>query len=171
MKKIFQIIATILASLIQISFLSLFPNLLFLNLILAIGILLLFYDSHFLYIFLLISGIIIDFYSILPFPIITFSLFIAILFLRILSQNVFTNRSLYSLFLMGIIGTIIYNIILIIFVYLTYLLRLSDFSFLFDKELIYNIIWQVFACLLFLTGAWFFISFLKSRFKKTFLNV
>ena len=124
MNKIIKIILTILTPIIQISFFSTQNILTHLNLILCLSALLLFFNSRFLIYFIIITGVILDIYSILPFPFTTMSLLLTIFFLNLLFKNLLTNRSLYSLILLGIIGTIAYNSILSILTYFAYLFQL-----------------------------------------------
>ena len=187
MNKLIKIILTIIACIIQISFLALFSSLSHLNLILAIAILLLFFQTkvdqpkfglsskrklpnseNFLFYFILISGIILDIYSILPFSIITLSLIATIFLLNILFKNLFTNRSLYSLILLGLIGTIAYNLISIILIYFAYFFKFIEYYAGLNKLFFLNSIWQIIVNILFLIIIWFLSNLFESKFQKTF---
>ena len=168
MNKLIKILLTIIACIIQISFLPTFESLSYLNLILCIAILLLFYQSNFLLYFVIISGIILDIYSILPFSIITIGLIATIFLLNLLFKNLFTNRSLYSLLLLGLIGTITYNLISNILIYLTYLLKLTEYYPEINKLFFLNLTYQIIANLVFLSLIWFLSNLFKHKLQKTF---
>lgn len=57
------------------------------------------------------AGLFLELYSDIFFGIITLSLIITIIGINLLSNNFFTNRSLYSLVILGLAGTIFYNLI------------------------------------------------------------
>jgi cell shape-determining protein MreD len=76
----------------------------------------------------LISGLLLDLYSPLNFGIITLTLFATILIVDALFNNFFTNRSFFSLIILGLSGNLIYNILIIVLNFVCYFLRFSDFS-------------------------------------------
>lgn len=168
MNKIIKIILTILTPIIQISFFSTQNILTHLNLILCLSALLLFFNSRFLIYFIIITGVILDIYSILPFPFTTMSLLLTIFFLNLLFKNLLTNRSLYSLILLGIIGTIAYNSILSILTYFAYLLRLSEYALSLDKFYFHAFLWQLGLNLTFLIIIWSIKNLFQNRLRHTF---
>ena len=188
MSKFLKILVTITACIIHISYLAAFNALSNLNLILAIAILLLFFqpktdqphfslissgkklsvNTNFLFYFILIGGIVLDIYSMLPFPVITLSLIATIFLINILFENLFTNRSLYSLILLGLIGTIAYDLILNILIHLTYLFKFTEYCAELNKLFFLNFIWQIIANILFLTIIWFLSNIFKLKLQKTF---
>jgi len=64
-------------------------------------------------------GLLIDLYSFLPFGFYTINLIIVLLIINFLLTNVFTNKSFYSVLILIILATFFYNLIFIIFSYLT----------------------------------------------------
>ncbi|MFA6593739.1 MAG: hypothetical protein WCT16_00615 [Candidatus Buchananbacteria bacterium] len=63
------------------------------------------------FIFAVVSGIILDIYSGLPFGLTAASLLLAAAAMEILIANIFSNRSFYSLVGLGAIGLVIYRLI------------------------------------------------------------
>jgi len=166
--KIIIIFLSIVAAICQQSFLPQFGFASPLNLILTLAILLLFLDSQFLFYWLIPSALILDIYSILPFPVITLSMLLSFFILKILFKNLFTNRSFYSLTLLTLIGTICYNFFIDIFVYLSYFLKIQDFYPIISKLYFINLFKQFLANTLFLIIVFSIINFLKLRLKRTF---
>lgn len=169
MNKLVKIILIISTPILQLSLFSNLPYLNHLNFILCLAILLLFFSSNFLFYLIFIAGITLDIYSILPFPLITLTLVFSILILRFLFKNLFTNRSLYSLILLGLTGIFFYNLFLTILIYLSYLLKLIDFSPILDKLFFSNLGWQFLANSLFLAIIWTLSNLSKTKLHRTFL--
>jgi len=86
------------------------------------------------------TGLFLELYSALPYGATLFGLVFSIILINLLYENFFTNRSLYSLAILGFIGTIIYNLLLLLFISLFSVFGFS-FSFAFyDIKLLY--LWQ-----------------------------
>lgn len=131
-----------LLTLIQVSFLTTWPvpisslNLVFcvvLFITVMIG-----YEKGLVWSFF--SGLFLSLYSAFPFGSVFLSMVFSVVITDILYKNFFTNRSLYSLAILGFIGTIIYNLILLL---LNALFTVFGFSFSFafyDIGLLY--LWQ-----------------------------
>ena len=178
MSNVLKIIFIIIISIIQLSFISAFNGLAHLDIILSIAIILLFFHSktsqhsgkglNFLSSFVVISGVILDSYSQLPFPVITLSLITSIFLLNILFKNLFTNRSLYSLMLLGLIGTIIYNFVLYVLVYLAYIFKFAKYYPELNKLYFSFALWQIIANIIFLAILWFIFNFFRAKIQKTF---
>ncbi len=60
------------------------------------------------------GGLILEFFSSLPFGLLAGSMILALFSLDFLAREVFTNRSLWALIILGFLGTLIYKIILLI---------------------------------------------------------
>ncbi len=142
MKILIDIIILVALGIVQVSFLStwLFP-INSLNLILSLIIfvtVIVSYKKGLWWAFGL--GIFLELYSALPFGIISLSLFFVVILVNFLFSNIFTNRSFYSLLILGLIGTIFYNLI-IFFLYLILLVTNFDVSF-FNFNFWIDFIWQ-----------------------------
>ncbi|MEI6627400.1 MAG: hypothetical protein WCL61_02290 [bacterium] len=72
-------------------------------------------------------GFLADIYSNLPFGFFMLVYFSTAMILALLHHNFFTNRSMYSLLSLGLIGAVVYNLLFLATSGLFYLLRLSDF--------------------------------------------
>ncbi len=85
-------------------------------------------------------GLFLSFYSAMPYGATLLSLVLSVIITDILYKNFFTNRSLYSLAILGFIGTLVYNFILLIYISIFTIFGFS-FSFAFyDIKLLY--LWQ-----------------------------
>jgi len=90
------------------------------------------------------SGLIIDIYSNLPFGTFMLTMIATATLLEILFYNFFTNRSFYSLIVLSLIGTTIYNIMFLSISGIAYYFGWSDFFagsdyfWRFVKQLIFN---------------------------------
>lgn len=136
------VIFSYLLTLIQVSFLTTWPmpisslNLVFcviLFITVMIG-----YEKGLIWSFF--TGIFLSFYSAFPYGAILVSMVVSVIITDILYKNFFTNRSLYSLAILGFIGTISYNLILLLYISVFTIFGFS-FSFAFyDIRLLY--LWQ-----------------------------
>lgn len=172
MKKFFIIILTIFIAILQLSFLPNLPGLNYLNLILGLVVILLFFESNFLFPFILIAGLILDSYSFPHLPLITVSLGLTAFVLNRLFKNLFTNRSLYSLSLLGLLSVLINNFILSLLIYLSYFLKFLEQSPSLNKNYFIHLFWQTILTFIFLIFTWSIINFYHQRFKHTlFLRI
>ncbi len=106
--------------------------------------------------FALCAGIIIDFFSFLNFGALTLSMLAAVVFINWLFSNFFTNRSFYSLIILGFLGNLIYiaGLLFLNFVFfildtntaLAHFLTLSNF---------FRLLWQILFNVLLLTILFF----------------
>lgn len=137
--KIFNTIIIIFAALFQISFLrnQYFPfNEINVILILVIFISLIDYN-HGLH-WALVASIVLEIYSQYPFGIIFLSYFITFFIIVWLLENFFTNKSFYSFSILGLIGTIVYNLLFLILNQSLSLLNLSDIHIIVDRHYLFS---------------------------------
>ncbi|MFA6526526.1 MAG: hypothetical protein WCT26_03910 [Candidatus Buchananbacteria bacterium] len=118
--------------------------------------------------FTVVIGLLLDVYSGLPFGILTLSLFISGVTLKILFLNFFTNFSFYSLLLLGLIAVILYNAVFIFIIGLIYFIGLSDYLPGFDY--LYKFLWQILTTELIMVAAYYFINSLSRKFKPVFIG-
>ncbi len=115
------------------------------------------------------SGLILDLFSNLPFGSLTLSLLITVSLVNFLSDNFFARRSSYSLALLGIIGTISYEIFILLANLINYFVgqnRLTDFI---NLQSLYNLIWQIFLNLTLLILLLLVINFISRKLRSVFL--
>ena len=60
------------------------------------------------------AGILLDIYTLEPFGVTSISLYLTVIIMNYLFDHFFTNRSYYTLFVLGILGTALFNILLIL---------------------------------------------------------
>lgn len=117
----------------------------------------------------LLSGLLLDIYSLQPFGLISFSYLSAVIIMNFLFNHLFTNRSLYTLILLSLLGTILHNILIliinIIIKFINPLLYTSQFSLVYLQNLflqsVYNVIGVI---LIFIT-----FNYISSKTKSYFL--
>ena len=167
-----SILLTILFSyiltLIQVSFLTTLPvpisslNLVFcvvLFITVMIG-----YEKGLIWAFC--SGIFLSLYTALPYGATLLSLVISVAVTNVLYQNFFTNRSLYSLAILGFIGTLVYNFLLLIYISIFAIFGFA-FSFAFyDIKLLY--LWQPLMNVIILWTIFFIFFITSGRLKNYF---
>ncbi len=107
------------------------------------------------------SGIILDIYFSGTFGIITFSQIFTVIIIKFIFDNFFTNRSLYSLIILGIFAELIYYTIF------------SSINFLFSRiyfiPTLYEILWEIILGAGFLILLFSIINFTSKKFKSVFL--
>lgn len=113
-------------------------------------------------------GLLLDVYSGLPFGILTFSLFISGIALKILFLNFFTNFSFHSLLFLGLIAVVTYNAVFICIIWLIYFVGLSDY--LPSWDYLSKALWQIATTEAILVAAYHFINSLSRKFKPVFLG-
>lgn len=118
--------------------------------------------------FLLMAGAIMDIYSSLPWGIFMASYLFTALILELLFKNFFTNRSFYSLLILGGIGVAVYNLFFLAFSGLLYYLGGSEYFT--DWHYLTAIGWQLAEALIFLALAFWLINYLSQKFKPIFLR-
>ncbi|MFH0853883.1 MAG: hypothetical protein V1891_00085 [bacterium] len=170
LKKSFKILIIIIFSLFQISFINIlfFPfNLLNLILGFMIFISLINYIDG-LY-FLIISSLILELYSPYSFGFLFFVYCATFLIIVWLSLNFLTNKSLYSFFVIALIGILIYNLIFYMANNILFFINSSDFFITFDSYFVSRFGYKVFINLFFLTGAFLFYKLASRKMKTVFL--
>ena len=166
---IIQIISLIILIVVQVSFLTTWPwpvNSLNLILSLAIFLTVIINYSKGLY-FVVGAGLLLELYSSLPFGTTTLSLLITVIAVNLLFSNFFTNRSFYSLIILGLIGTYIYNLLILSLNFLGLIVGLSN-SFL-SLNFGTRFFWQPLFNLLILGIIFFSYNISTGRLKNIFL--
>jgi len=171
LKIIWKSFIVIFLSLLQISFFSLLPwpfnffNL-FLPIIFFITIILDYQQGLW---FAFGGGLIIDLFSFSNFGSITMAIIFAVVAINALFNNFFTNRSFYSLVILGFLGNIFYIIFLLIFNFLFFIFNLPNIlDKFFTADNLYGILWQLFFSVLLLTLLFFIFNFLNKKLKSVF---
>ena len=169
-KYIFWSILVVIAALAQVSFSSsqnlILSNFNFLLAVLVLLVNLARFDK--VIFFLIIGGTILDIYSSVPFGFFLLSYLLVAVILEILFKNFFTNRSFYSLIILGVIAVLFFNGIFLLLSGIAYSLGWSEYftnwSYLAAAG------WQLADSLVFLTAAFFLINYLSKKFKPVFLH-
>lgn len=112
-------------------------------------------------------GIFLELYSALPFGIISLSLFFVVILINFLFSHIFTNRSFYSLLILGLIGTIFYNSVMFLF-YLILLITDFNVSF-FNFNFWLDFIWQPILNVIILSVV-FFTCYISTNRLKIFIS-
>ncbi|OGY45967.1 MAG: hypothetical protein A2663_04590 [Candidatus Buchananbacteria bacterium RIFCSPHIGHO2_01_FULL_46_12] len=155
---------------VQVSFLSTWPSpVSSLNLILTLAIfitVIIDYDQG-LY-WALGGGLFLELYTHLFFGITTLSLILAMILINVLFSNFFTNRSFYSLMILGLIASLTYNLLVLLFQFLLVLFKLSAEPIFFDFK--FQFVWQPFFNLVILAVIFFTFFTFTGRLKSVFLT-
>jgi len=114
------------------------------------------------------TGLLLDVYSGLPFGILTASLFLSGVVLKLLFLNFFTNFSFYSLLLLGLIAVIAYNLIFIAIIGSIYFAGWSDY--LPRTDYMFKVLWQIGTTEAIMAAAYYLINPLSRRFRPVFLG-
>lgn len=118
--------------------------------------------------FLVVAGAIVDIYSSLPFGLFMVSYLLTAIILELLFKNFFTNRSFYSLLILGGIGVAVYNLFFVSFSGLLYYLGANEYFT--GWRYLASIGWQLSETLLVLALAFWLINYLSKRFQPVFLR-
>lgn len=118
--------------------------------------------------FLIVSGLLMDIYSGLPFGLFLLILFLITVILELLVFNFFTNRSFYSLILLGGIATIFYHLFFVIFISSFYFIGWSDFFISRKYWLVAS--WQLVSTMIILAVCFWLINKISKFFKPTFIQ-
>ena len=105
-----------------------------------------------------ITGLIWDISSINGFGTITFSLLLTAIIINLLFNNLFTNYSLYSLLILGAIGTAVFEAIFYSIRYVNQLFGLVDLAVSFNKYMLYDFFLQILFNVMFLTLLYVFVG-------------
>ncbi len=172
-KIISRAVAVCLLALFQISFIAILPwPLNYFNLILStlIFITTIFNFSQALW-FALFAGLIIDEFSFSGFGTMAAILIIVATAINFLFRNFFTNRSLYSLVILGLIGNGVYILSLLIFNFLFFILGAAEsLEKFFSYDNIWGLGWQMIFNVLFLTIIFLALNFLSKKLKSVFID-
>ncbi|MDP2683851.1 MAG: hypothetical protein Q8P20_02230 [bacterium] len=144
-KKVLLVVLIILLVLFQIGFLKEFTSFSkYFNLVLIIAIFLTF-TSEFNkpLIFTIITGFILEFNSLYLFGTYTLSLLLTIFFIKYLSNKYINQKTYYSLLIITIVGTIAYNLFIIISINFSYIFNFNIFSYNINSSLIKDILFQL----------------------------
>lgn len=165
-----NLIFIIILGIIQVSFLTTWPlPISSLNLILSLVIFLTVIVNYQKGLWWAVGGgLFLELYTSLPFGIVISSLFLVALAINFLFNNFFTNRSLYSLLILGFIATIFYNLMVTVLKLIAavfgFNIAISGFSFRLQ------FIWQPFLNLLVLTIIFFAYYIFTGRLRNMFLS-
>lgn len=170
-KKVFLILMSILITIWQVSFLYEFNFLKeHLNLVLVFAVLLIVISSYKIgFIFALLAGLVLDLYSPFNFGIFTVALLITTFVINILFRKLITQKSFYSLSIVVIVGTIVYNLIIWFVINLFYWLNWNFLTINFNFSFIYQIFGQVLLHLLIIIMFWILLKSVKKQIKSKFL--
>jgi len=169
-KWLVGVLASIFIFVVQITFVESFDSVFVsFNLILAVlAILTLLTEFRRVAIFVILTGVLLDIYSNLPFGVFLITLFAVALILQLLYLNFFTNRSFYALILLGLITVVLYK---------TIFLALSGFVFVIGISPFFSIsgFWidlafQILGMVIILAVAYVAINKLSKNFKPIFLR-
>ena len=167
-----NIILIFLACIVQVSFInnSISPlNNLNLILVLIIFIAIIF-NLSLAFLWGIVSGFILDSLSVATFGVYLSASFLIIIIINWLFKRFFTNKSIYTVLLLGLIGTILFKIFIWFFNYLAFYLKLSDFQVTFTRLIAVSLAWQVVLNLIFLTIIFLVVWYTSRRLKSQFLD-
>lgn len=114
------------------------------------------------------GGLILDIYSNLPFGSFMLTLLITAIALEVLFYNFFTNKSLYSLLLLGLIGTTIYSCAFLVISGFIYLAGWSNFFI--GADYFWSFFKQAIANGAGLFAGFYLSNYLSKKFKPVFLR-
>lgn len=165
-------LAVVFFSLVQTSFIVVFPwpfN--YFNLVLS---LLIFFTVIINYRralwFALITGFILDLFSSSLFGTLTITMIFTAIILNALFKNFFTNRSFYSLIILGLIGNAVYDLLLLAFNFLFFVFGVANnLEKFLSSDNIFGLGWQAVFNLCFLAIMFFSFNFLSKKMKSVFI--
>jgi rod shape-determining protein MreD len=116
------------------------------------------------------GGLILELFSIFPFGVITLSIVITAILVNSFFDNFFTNRSFYSLIILGLIGTFIYNFLLFFVNSIIYFINPErNFFDLLNVHYFYNLSWQIILNLAVLSLIFLILNFINRKLKSVFI--
>lgn len=170
LKNFLNIFFIILILILQISFFSSFVYLSSFNLILCFLIFYCVIISYEKSLFLAaIFGMLLNIFTSHSFGIILFSFVLTLLLVNFLFHALFTNKSLYTLVALNTIGTISFNLLIIIFNYLAYFMKLTNLNIIIDSDYLIRIVIQIVSGIVFLSLLFFIYSSISKKLKSVFL--
>lgn len=114
------------------------------------------------------GGLFLELYTHLFFGLTTLSLILTVILINVLFSNFFTNRSFYSLMILGLIGSLTYNLSVLLFQLLLAAFKLSAEPIFFDFK--FQFVWQPFFSLVILAVIFFTFFTFTGRIKSVFLT-
>jgi hypothetical protein len=139
------------------------------NLILATLVILIFLtDFSRIIFFVIIAGILLDIYSSLPFGVFLLSLFVAAVSCEIVFLNFLTNRSFYSVMLMGLVALMSFHVTFLIVSGFFHLVGLSNFYV--NGKYFVTLLYQLINTLISLSIMFSIVNSLSKKFKPNFLR-
>lgn len=121
--------------------------------------------------FALFSGLILDLFSSLYFGTLTASLLLTAIILDALFKNFFTNRSFYSLVILGLIGNAIYNLFLLIANFVFFIFGAGNNLFKFaSRDNLLGLGAEIIFSVSFLAVMFLAFNFLSKRLKSVFID-
>lgn len=162
-------LGVILIGIVQVSFLTTWPSpVSSLNILLTLVIFLaVIINYHQSLIWAFGGGLFLELYSGQQFGVTSISLMLTVIIVNLLFTNVFTNRSYYSLMILGYLGTVAYGLIGIIAALLIFQASVRDIVSM--TSLIFTFVWQPIFNLIILTIIFFSFYLSTGRLKNFFL--
>jgi len=119
--------------------------------------------------FALFSGLIIDLFSFLPFGTMTAAMLLTVIIINGLFKNFFTNRSLYSLIILGFLGNIVY-FVFFLFINLVFFVFdiTNNLDIFFTPANLYGFLWQTIFNVSLLAFLFFVFNFVSKKLKSVF---
>lgn len=117
----------------------------------------------------LVAGIILDMYSLRSFGILSVSLVTTVVFINLLFNHFFTNRSYLSLIVLSVAGTALFLLVFTLLDFLSSLLALSVLSSSFDRAFLSNASWQIGLNTVLAVVLFYAFNFISQRAKSVFL--
>lgn len=168
-RKIINAILLIFAALFQISFLNNIVILRELNLILVLIIFVSLLDYKYGLYCIFFGVSVLELYSPYPAGLLFFSYFFTFLAVIWLFRNFFTNKSLYSLIIIGLLGTLCCNVFLYIFNESLFLLNISNILISLNVRYFMNLACQIICNLIGLSVLFIFFRTINKRMKAAFI--
>jgi len=140
------------------------------NLILVLAVVLMnFLSLDYLVLFIVVSGLLLDVYSVTPFGLIAVCLLLTLISAYFLFINFFTNLSIYSLIFLGVFMSLVFHLLLWLFLVGGYFLGLVDVSY-WRNDWLVILWWQIISNQLLIFLCYFFINRWSKNFKPIFLK-
>ncbi len=122
--------------------------------------------------FALFSGLILDMFSFSGFGTMAVVLLLVAVILNFLFKNFFTNRSLYSLVILGFLGNAAYILFLLIFNFLFFIFGAPDnLDKFLSRANIFGLLWQIIFSVSFLAVMFLVFNFVSKKLKSVFLDI
>lgn len=118
----------------------------------------------------LLLGALFDLITINQFGIMTFTILITFLFVHLLLQGIFTNKSCYSLIALGIIGNFFYTSMSVCIQIILSFLDATPLQLRLSWTLLRSFLWELFLTMLFLWIFWHIVNTLTRTFKVVFIK-